>query len=114
MKTDQRFHCNVCGKSWTGMQMEHCKSCHQTFNNTRAGDKHTYVGFVYAIVRKGKDFVQVLPDEIPAYTEKGYKVLSETNEFRCCSTPEEMRAKGMNQEKNGAWNMGGRAYIPKA
>ena len=113
-EVSQRFHCNVCGKSWTGMKMEHCKSCHETFNNTRAGDKHTFVGFLYSIVKKGKHFVQVLPDEVPTYIETGHKLVSENNEFRGCLTPEEMRAKGMNQEKNGSWNMGGKAYIPKA
>lgn len=90
---EQRFHCNVCRKSWTGFKMEHCKGCHQTFNNTRAGDKHVVVESTYHAMVKG----------VPS---------PEISEKLRCLTPAEMREKGMNQEKNGAWNMGGKAYIP--
>ena len=111
-EVSQRFHCNVCGKSWTGVQMEHCKSCHETFNNTRAGDKHSGIAYTYSTIKfiSGGYGEVISGDPIPA----GAVVLSEHNEQRYCLSPEEMRAKGMNQEKNGAWNMGGRAYIPKA
>lgn len=29
-----------CGKSWTGIQREHCSACCHTFNSQYAGDKH--------------------------------------------------------------------------
>jgi len=29
-----------CGASWTGMRLEHCTVCHQTFTGTEAGDMH--------------------------------------------------------------------------
>lgn len=101
---------NGCDATWTGIKMEHCTSCHQTFNNTRAGDKHRAVGFTYTIVKINGKFEQILTgDPIP----EGAKVICENCEYRYCLTPEEMRAKGMNQEKNKSWNMGGKAYIPK-
>jgi hypothetical protein len=29
-----------CGTSWGGLKAEHCTVCHETFANTRAGDRH--------------------------------------------------------------------------
>lgn len=29
-----------CGKSWTGLKLEHCPICCETFTNTPAGDAH--------------------------------------------------------------------------
>lgn len=29
-----------CGRTWTGKRLEHCKSCHETFSGTSAGDMH--------------------------------------------------------------------------
>ena len=106
--SDQRFHCNVCQKSWTGIGLEHCKSCHETFNNTRAGDKHTAIAFLYTIMR-GPDgkLNDVMPEQVKWAILGGYSIVSENNEMIDCLTPAEMRAKGMNQEKNGCWNSGG-------
>jgi len=107
-KSEQRFGCNKCGKTWTGMQLEHCMSCHETFNNTRAGDKHTAVAFVYTIISTNGHLESVMPDDIILRNlPEGTKILSENNEMIDCLTPAEMRAKGMNQEKNGCWNSGG-------
>ena len=104
MKNEQRFKCNVCQKTWTGMKMEHCTVCHETFNDTRAGDKHRDVAYTYTIVRLNGKLVQFLTGEpIPEQA----KVVSENNQQRECLDALAMRTKGMNQEKNGAWNNGG-------
>jgi hypothetical protein len=68
--------------------MEHCKKCHETFNNTRAGDKHVVVDSTYHALVNGKPSPEV------------------SQRFRCL-TAAEMYAAGMNQEKNGCWNGGG-------
>lgn len=112
MNAEQRFKCIDCGKSWTGFKMEHCKECHETFNTTKAGDMHTAIAYTYAIIERGGVRQQVLEGESLGIDRSG-KVLSEHNEQRYCLSAAEMRTKGMNQEKNGSWNMGGRAYIPK-
>jgi len=111
--SEQRFHC-VCGKTWTGLKMEHCKGCHETFNNTKAGDMHTAVAYLYTLMRDPfQGIVQILPADVAFALGGGCKIISENNEQRYCLTAAEMTAKGMRQEKNEAWNMGGRAYIPK-
>jgi hypothetical protein len=30
----------TCGAIWTGLKIEHCKACHQTFAATEPGDAH--------------------------------------------------------------------------
>lgn len=105
MKTEQRFNCNVCGKSWTGMKMEHCKVCHQTFNDTRAGDKHRITVGNYTVIKLEDGTLQHIADD--AIVPYKAKVVSMNNQERICLDAAGMRAKGMNQEKNGAWNNGG-------
>lgn len=106
--SEQRFGCNVCDKTWTGIALEHCKSCHETFNNTRAGDKHTSIAFLYTLVRDPfQGLVKLLPEDVAFAIRGGCKIVSENNEMIDCLTAAEMRAKGMNQEKNGCWNSGG-------
>lgn len=84
--------------------MEHCTICHETFNDTRAGDKHRIVAYTYTIVRIDGKLEQVLTgDPIP----NNAKIVSENNQQHSCLNAAGMRAKGMNQEKNGAWNSGG-------
>jgi hypothetical protein len=34
------IRCLDCGKTWTGLRMEHCPACCQTFAGTRPGDMH--------------------------------------------------------------------------
>ena len=70
-----------CGAEWTGKRLEHCTAtgCHQTFTGTTAGDMH----------RVGKHDVSEGPDR------------------RRCLTPDEMREKGMTQNKHGHWTSGG-------
>jgi hypothetical protein len=29
-----------CGAQWSGLRIEHCASCHQTFSGTSTGDAH--------------------------------------------------------------------------
>ena len=113
MKTDkaQRFKCNVCGKSWTGVKMEHCRVCHETFNDTRAGDRHRKVAYTYTIAKhpNGK-LEQFMSDEnVPL----PLVIVSQHNQMRYCFNAIEMKEEGLSQEKNGAWNNGGKAYIPK-
>ena len=93
------------GKSYTGNKMELCPVCDEVFNNTRAGDKHRVVVGKYTVVLYNGQYVKLNPDQdvIP----KGASVLSDSNEYRRCLSPHEMRGIGMNQEKNGAWNSGG-------
>lgn len=68
-----------CGATWTGLRIEHCPSCHETFTGTTSGDMH----------RTGKHHISVGPDR------------------RRCLTVEEMRAKGMKQNQHGYWTSGG-------
>lgn len=35
----------TCGKSWTGLKMAHCASCHETFSTVTTFDLHR-VGYV--------------------------------------------------------------------
>ena len=71
--------CQRCGTSWSGLRLEHCTECHQTFTGTTAGDKH----------RTGKHDVWTGPER------------------RRCRTADEMRDLGMRQNDRGHWGMGG-------
>lgn len=103
-KSEQRFGCNVCNKTWTGIALEHCRVCHETFNNTRAGDKHRVVSRSYTAVSLNNQILRVYAGErVPSSST----VLSEGNDERVCLTSPEMIEKGMRQEKNGCWNSGG-------
>lgn len=68
-----------CGTSWSGMKIEHCPECHQTFTGTSAGDKH----------RTGDHAVSTGPDR------------------RRCRTVEEMLEVWMTQNRRGVWTSGG-------
>lgn len=68
-----------CGQSWTGLRIEHCTSCHETFTGTTSGDKH----------RVGEHHIDVGPTR------------------RRCLSPDQMRAKGMAQNTRGQWTNGG-------
>lgn len=68
-----------CGASWTGLRIEHCTACHETFTGTTSGDRH----------RVGDPAIYVGPKR------------------RRCLTDEEMRAKGMAQNARGQWTNGG-------
>ena len=74
-----RFRCTKCGASWSGMRIEHCKSCCQSFSGTTAGDKH----------RTGEHGVKDGPNR------------------RRCRTPDEMRELGMVPNDRGIWTNGG-------
>lgn len=69
----------MCGATWTGLRMEHCTACHETFSGTTAGDKH----------RVGEHHIWVGQSR------------------RRCLTPDEMRDKGMAQNARGVWTNGG-------
>ena len=73
-----------CGAEWTGMKMEHCPECHETFTCTASGDKH----------RAGDHATGVGPGR------------------RRCLTVEEMRAKGMATNGRGYWMTSARSRIP--
>lgn len=34
----------ACGKSWTGLSVEHCPACHENFTGTSSGDRHRVNG----------------------------------------------------------------------
>jgi hypothetical protein len=34
------WRCEPCGQTISGLKPEHCPVCHETFANTRAGDRH--------------------------------------------------------------------------
>lgn len=68
-----------CGATWTGLRIEHCPECHETFSGTTAGDRH----------RVGDHNTWSGPER------------------RRCLTADEMRAKGMEQNARGAWGNGG-------
>ena len=85
-------------------RLEICPVCNETFNNTRAGDKHRVIDYTYTLAEKnGKVYRFHTGELIP----KGYVVKSTNNEHRRCLTHDEMIQKGMSQEKNGSWNCGG-------
>lgn len=68
-----------CGAKWTGLRIEHCTACHETFTGTTSGDRH----------RVGDHAIYVGPKR------------------RRCLTPDEMRDKGMAQNARGQWTNGG-------
>lgn len=68
-----------CGAEWTGLRIEHCDACHQTFSGTTAGDRH----------RVGDHAVSIGPGR------------------RRCLTADEIRGKGMEQNDRGVWTNGG-------
>lgn len=69
----------TCGASWTGLRVEHCPACHETFTSTSSGDRH----------RVGDHAVSVGLDR------------------RRCLTADEMRARGMVPNSRGQWTNGG-------
>lgn len=101
---------SIHGIRYTGIKMELCPECGEVFNNTRAGDKHRVLDYTYALVRWPNGQLDRMREgyAVNEVANLGLaKVSSRHNEARRCLTPEEMRAIGMNQEKNGAWNSGG-------
>lgn len=70
--------CNKCAANWTGLRIEHCPSCHQTFTGSTAGDMH----------RTGDHAVFEGPDR------------------RRCLTAHEMHEKGMARNERGIWTTG--------
>lgn len=75
-----RTTCRACGTSWTGLRIEHCDECHETFTGTTSGDMH----------RTGKHHLSSGPDR------------------RRCLTRDEMRDKGMARNARGQWTTGAR------
>lgn len=69
----------TCGATWTGLRMEHCPECHETFSGTSSGDRH----------RVGDHAVSVGPDR------------------RRCLTADEMVGKGLVRNERGIWTSGG-------
>lgn len=69
----------ACGARWTGLRIEHCTECHETFSGSTSGDRH----------RIGEHHITHGPDR------------------RRCRTPEEMRKLGMEQNSRGQWTNGG-------
>lgn len=79
------FRCK-CGAWWTGLKVEHCTVCHQSFTGTNSGDKH----------RVAVNF---------KLDENGRKVrLSDRNR---CLSEDEMREAGMSKNHFGLWSLGG-------
>lgn len=70
--------CSTCSATWTGLRIEHCPSCCQTFTGATAGDMH----------RVGDHGTWEGPDR------------------RRCLTPAEMTEKGMAQNDRGQWTTG--------
>lgn len=68
-----------CGAEWTGLRIEHCTACHQTFTGTTSGDRH----------RVGKHEVDHGPER------------------RRCLTVAEMVEKGLERNERGQWTNGG-------
>lgn len=68
-----------CGATWTGLRIEHCVECHQTFTGNTSGDRH----------RVGDHTVSTGPDR------------------RRCLTAAEMLDKGMAQNSRDQWTNGG-------
>lgn len=70
--------CNRCSATWTGLRIEHCTVCHQTFTGATSGDMH----------RTGDHAINEGPDR------------------RRCLTVDEMVEKGMAQNDRGVWTTG--------
>lgn len=68
-----------CGARWTGLRIEHCPECHETFTGTTAGDRH----------RTGDHAVSVGPNR------------------RRCRNVVEMLGLGMVKNARGQWTNGG-------
>lgn len=67
--------CSTCKATWTGLRIEHCPSCCQTFTAASAGDMH----------RVGDHATFEGPDR------------------RRCLTVDEMADKGMGRNSRGHW-----------
>ncbi|MCL1900463.1 MAG: hypothetical protein FWG11_08155 [Promicromonosporaceae bacterium] len=70
--------CSTCGTAWTGLRVEHCPECHETFTSTSSGDRH----------RTGDHAVSTGPDR------------------RRCLTVTEMADRGMARNSRGHWTSG--------
>ena len=70
--------CPRCPATWTGLRIQHCTACHETFTGTASGDMH----------RVGRYDTTAGPDR------------------RRCLTTEEMGDKGMTLNKRGQWTTG--------
>lgn len=70
--------CGKCGATWTGLRIEHCTQCHQTFTGSTAGDMH----------------------------RTGDHAISEGPDRRRCLTVQEMAEKGMAPNERGVWTTG--------
>lgn len=70
--------CRKCDATWTGLRIEHCTVCHETFTGATAGDMH----------RTGDHAINEGPDR------------------RRCLTTAEMIDKGMAQNDRGQWTTG--------
>ena len=70
--------CTTCEASWTGLRIEHCPSCHQTFTGASSGDMHRV----------------------------GDHAVFEGRDRRRCLSVEEMTGKGMVRNDRGHWTTG--------
>jgi hypothetical protein len=70
--------CAKCNAHWTGLRIEHCTVCHQTFTGATAGDMH----------------------------RTGDHSVFEGDDRRRCLTAVEMREKGMVRNDRGIWTTG--------
>jgi len=77
--------CRRCAATWSGLRIEHCTICHETFTGTSAGDAHR------------------VPTETRT-TANGRQVRA-TWRSRCL-TPDEMTAAGMRRNDRGQWSTG--------
>ena len=70
--------CGKCQAKWTGLRIEHCTICHETFTGSTAGDMH----------RTGDHAINEGPDR------------------RRCLSMYEMYEKGMARNDRGVWTTG--------
>ena len=62
-------HGDMCGAEWSGLKIEHCPACHETFSGTTSGDRHRVGSHG---VTDGPDRRRCLTvDEMRSLTRKG-------------------------------------------
>ena len=87
--------CRTCGFSWSGLKIEHCTVCHQTFSTTAVGDAH----------RIGEHGVKEGPDRRRCLTAEEFAELR----TKKGSVRFQKNARGVWMGAGGSWNPGGDA-----
>lgn len=77
--TPGEIHCRHCHGSWSGVEAQHCVTCHRTFVNIRAADAHR--GLVTDGRRKYRDGPCIAVEGVDGWREKRPGVWTNSREW---------------------------------